>query len=66
MRSQIVQGNVKVKRTILMTVNAASLSVMNFALNHSRICSGFNFKASNPVTVYVIRLKVALNKKFKS
>lgn len=48
--------------SVLVYVNAASLSVMNIAFNNCRIGTGFHFKSGNSIIMDVIFLEITLRK----
>lgn len=52
----------KLTQTVFVYVNAASLAVMNFTLNDSRVGTRFNFKAGDAVIVNIVSFKVSLEK----
>lgn len=47
-------------QTIFMHIDASSLTVMNFAVNHGGVGTSFHFKSSDTIIVYVICLEVTL------
>lgn len=55
----------KLAESVLVYVNAASLSVMNIAFNNCRIGTGFHFKSGNSIIMDVIFLEITLRKKIK-
>lgn len=50
----------KLSKTVLVDVNAACLTVMNFALDDCWICSSFHLKSSYSIVMNVILFKVSL------
>lgn len=55
----------KLTQAVFMHVNTASLAVMNFALNDSRVGTCFNFKAGNAVVMNVVSFKISLEQSIR-
>lgn len=52
----------KLTKSIFMNIDSTCLAMMNFTLHNRRICSSFNFKASNAIIVNIISFKKSLYK----
>jgi len=56
----------KLTQTVFVYVDAASLAVMNFALNDCRVGTCFNFKAGDAVVVNIVSFKISLEKSIRN